>query len=117
MSWLISDREAKLIGEVGRARWRSEDWKTRRELGLHLSIDFRRICWMVEIGAKVCLFERITALSASNRDVAAGDMGSAGHQRRESESQETKAWAIGRSASAKLREGFGFRRSMSTQGV
>jgi len=75
------------------------------------------LCWMVKIGAKVCLFERITGLNASNRDVAAGAMGSAGHRRRESEAQETKAWAIGRSASAKLREGFGFKRSMSTQGV
>ena len=42
------------------------------------------------------------------------------HQERDTESRQTtrteegKKWAIGRSASSKIREGFGFKRSMST---
>ena len=44
------------------------------------------------------------------------------HQERDSESRQTtrtteeggKKWAIGRSASSKIREGFGFKRTVST---
>ena len=33
MSVLISEREVKVV-EDRRLRWRSEDWRTRRELGV-----------------------------------------------------------------------------------
>jgi len=63
--------------------------------------------WMMGVGEKVCLFARITRHHISNRGWGAENKST----------DESKKWTMGRSASAKVREGFGFRRSMSTQGA
>ncbi len=63
--------------------------------------------WMMGVGEKVCLFVRIDRHDISNRNRGAEN----------NSTDESKKWTMGRSASSKVREGFGFRRSMSTQGV
>lgn len=65
------------------------------------------VCWTMGFGVKVCLFEPTTGLRLSNHIYEADDKSA----------DDSKRWSMGRGASAKLREGFGFRRSLSTQGV